>query len=86
MVRTREEGCPEIACLESSHHSAVIETEGPDLYGSYFRRKEWLKGGRSLKTKWYQNGWTECNQECIINRVEEVLCILPALLVYFTSQ
>lgn len=43
----------EIACLESSHHSTVIETESPDLYGSYFRKKEWLKGSkRSMKTKW----------------------------------
>lgn len=48
-----------------------------DLYGSYFGKKDWLKGGRSLKTKWYQNGWTGCVQECIINRVAEVLCILP---------
>lgn len=34
----------EIGCLESSHHSTVIETESLDLYGSYFVKKEWLKG------------------------------------------
>lgn len=59
VVWTREQGCPEIACLESSRHSTVIEIESPDLYGSYFRKKEWLKGGeRGMKTKWYQNGLT----------------------------
>lgn len=32
-----------------------------------------------MKTKWKQDGWTECNQECIINSVAEVLCMLPDL-------
>lgn len=39
----------EIACLESSHHSTVIETESPDLCGSYFGKKEWLKGRKRNK-------------------------------------
>lgn len=41
----------EIACLESSHQSTVIETESPDLYGSYFSRKQWLKGKRGAWKK-----------------------------------
>lgn len=79
-------GVQRFSCLESSHHSSVIETGRTDLYGSYFRRKEWLKGERSLKTKWCQNRWTECNQECIINIVAEVLCVLSYGSIFLFSR
>lgn len=43
-------------------------------------------GLRGEGAKWYQNGWTECNQECIIKRAPEVLCILSVLWRHFAVQ
>lgn len=50
VVWTRKQSCPEIACLESSHHSSVIENS--DSCGPYFRRRGLIKGGkRGMKSK-----------------------------------
>lgn len=75
-VWTKEQGCPVIACLESSHHSTVIETESLDLYASYFGEKDWLFLGGGLENKMVPEWMDRIYPKCIINRLAEFLCIL----------
>lgn len=57
--------------LESSHHSTVIETEGPFIWLLLWEegRALGVGWGSSMETKKYLNGWTESYPECIIYRV-----------------